>query len=86
MLTFFSPLFFGYNMQFFGLGVFMALYCFVHYIQSPIENFRARDIRLTDMGYAGSVLLMLILAHNIPDFGSFLSFSDPQARHMWKWI
>jgi hypothetical protein len=81
-----SPLVFGYNMQFFGIGVLMALYCFVHYVQSPIASFRARDLRLTDMGYTASVLPVLILTHYIPIYGSLLSFIDPKTRHMWNWI
>jgi hypothetical protein len=80
------PLLLGYNMQFLGIGVLMALYCFMHYVQSPIENFRARDMRLTDMSYTATVLPVLIAAHYIPNFGSFLSFIDPQTRHMWNWI
>ncbi|CAO2653295.1 Nn.00g027060.m01.CDS01 [Neocucurbitaria sp. VM-36] len=80
------PLLLGYNMQFFGIGTLMALYCFAHYIQSPIENFRARDLRLTDMGYTATVLPVLILTHYIPNFGAFLSFIDPETRHKWEWI
>ncbi|KAF2824862.1 FAD binding domain protein [Ophiobolus disseminans] len=82
----YAPLLLGYNMQFFGIGVLMAVYCFVHYIQSPIENFNAKDMRLTDMGYTASVLPVLILAHYIPNLGSFLPFIDPQTRHAWNWI
>jgi hypothetical protein len=81
-----SPLIIGYNMQFFGIGVLMAIYCFVHYIQSPIEIFRASDMRLTDMGYTATILPVLILAHYIPNYGSYLSTIDPQTRHMWNWI
>ncbi|KAJ4361867.1 hypothetical protein N0V83_010808 [Neocucurbitaria cava] len=80
------PLLLGYNMQFYGIGTLMALYCFAHYVQSPIENFRARDLRLTDMGYTATVLPVLVLAHYIPNAGAFLSFIDPETRHKWEWI
>ena len=73
-------------MQFFGIGTLMALYCFVHYVQSPVENFRARDLRLTDMGYTATVLPVLILTHYIPNFGAYLSFLDVETRHKWEWI
>jgi hypothetical protein len=73
-------------MQFFGVGVVMAVYCFIHYIQSPVENFRARDLRLTDMSYTVSVLPAMIVAHYIPLYCSFLPSIDPQTRHMWNWI
>jgi hypothetical protein len=68
------------------MGVLLALYCFIHYIQSPIENFRARDMRLTDMSYTASVLPVLILVHYIPNFASFSTYLDPQMRHAWTWI
>ena len=73
-------------MQFYGIGVLMALYCFAHYIQSPIENFRARDLRLTDMSHTASVLPVLILTHYVPTYGAYLSFIDPETRHKWEWI
>jgi hypothetical protein len=73
-------------MQFFGAGVLMALYCFVHYVQSPVENLLAKNMRLTDMGYTASVLPVLTLAHYIPHFGSFMTLTDPQTRHIWAWI
>jgi hypothetical protein len=81
-----SPLLWGYNSQFFGIGVLMAVYCFLHYIQSPIENFRARDMRLTDMGYTASILPILLLVHYIPNTAAFSSFLDPQIRHTFNWI
>ncbi|KAF1834748.1 hypothetical protein BDW02DRAFT_568714 [Decorospora gaudefroyi] len=80
------PLLLGYNMQFLGIGTVMALYCFVHYIQSPIESFRARDLRLTDMSYTVTVLPVLILFHYLPNFGAFLPWIEPETRHMWEWI
>jgi hypothetical protein len=86
LLMIHSPLLLGYNMQFFGIGVLMALYCFVHYVHSPIENFRTKDMRLTDMGYTASVLPVLLLTHYVPNFGSYLTFIDPNTRHVWNWI
>lgn len=73
-------------MQFYGIGTLMALYCFVHYIQSPVEKFRARDLRLTDMGYTATVLPVLVLTHYIPTYGAYLSFLEPETRHKWEWI
>ncbi|KAF1919000.1 hypothetical protein BDU57DRAFT_527108 [Ampelomyces quisqualis] len=72
--------------QFFGIGVLMAVYCFLHYIQSPIEKFRARDMRLTDMSYTASILPLLLLVHYIPNLASFSTFLDLQTRHTWNWI
>jgi hypothetical protein len=73
-------------MQFFGTGIPIALYCFVHYIQSPIENFRARDLRLTNMSYTTSVLPVLVLTHYIPKFACFSTLFNPQPNNAWSWI
>jgi hypothetical protein len=80
------PVILGYNMQFFGIGVLMALWCLVHYIQTPIENFRARDMRLTDLSYTASVLPVILLTYYVPHIASFATFIDPQTRHMADWI
>ena len=73
-------------MQFYGIGVLMALYSFVHYIQSPIEKFRSRDLRLTDMAYTATVLPVLIATHYLPNYFAFASWLDPMTRHKWEWI
>ena len=73
-------------MQFYGIGILMALYCFIHYVQAPIEGFRARDLRLTNMGYTASILPVLIVAHYIPNYMAFSSYVDPETRHKWEWI
>lgn len=80
------PLILGYNMQFFGIGVLMALWCMVHYIQTPIENFRARDMRLTDISYTASVLPVMLLTHYLPNYVSFSARVDPETRHVADWI
>ncbi|KAH6633730.1 FAD binding domain protein [Boeremia exigua] len=80
------PIILGYNMQFFGIGVLMALWCFVHYIQTPIENFRARDLRLTDLSYTASVLPVMLLTYYLPSLISFSAWVDPQIRHAADWI
>ncbi|KAH4112908.1 hypothetical protein HBI64_155590 [Parastagonospora nodorum] len=76
----------GLGMQLIGMAVLLPIYFFIFYVQSPIENFRARDMRLTDMSYTASVLPAMILAHYVPSFSSTLNFIEPQTRHMWNWI
>jgi hypothetical protein len=73
-------------MQFFGLGVLMALWCLVHYIQTPIENFRARDMRLTDLSYTATVLPVILLTHYLPNFVALSSWIGPATRHAAEWI
>ncbi len=64
----------------------MALWCLVHYIQSPVENFRARDMRLTDLSYTASVLPVMLLTFYLPHFTSFSAWIDPNTRHAADWI
>ncbi|KAF9690833.1 hypothetical protein EKO04_011252 [Ascochyta lentis] len=82
----YAPLILGYNMQLFGLGVLMALWCMVHYIQTPIENFRDLDMRLTDLSYTASILPVILLTHYSPHFISLTASVDPQTRHIANWI
>ncbi|KAF3006804.1 hypothetical protein E8E13_010424 [Curvularia kusanoi] len=86
MTVSYLPLILGCSAQLFGGGVVMALWCLIHYIQTPIENFRARDMRLTDLSYSTSVLPVMLLAHYIPHLVSFSAWIDPQTRHIADWI
>lgn len=85
-LTTYRPLILGYNMQFYGIGVLMALWCLVHYAQTPIEKFRARDMRLTSIAYTASVLPVILLTHYLPNLVSFTTWIDPSIRHAANWI
>lgn len=85
-LTTIRPLIFGYNVQFFSVGVLMGGWCFLTYIQSPIENFRARDMRLTDLSYTATVLPVMLLTFYLPHFVSLSAWIDPQTRHAANWI
>jgi hypothetical protein len=73
-------------MQFFGFGVLAALWYLVHYIQTPIENFRARDLRLTDLSYTASVLPVILVTHYLPNFVQFSAWIHPTTRHAAAWI
>jgi hypothetical protein len=73
-------------MQFFGFGVLAALWYLVHYIQTPIENFRARDLRLTDLSYTTSVLPVILVTHYLPNFVQFSAWIHPTTRHAAAWI
>jgi hypothetical protein len=69
-----------------GIGVLMALYCFLHYVQTPIENFRARDMRLTSMTYTSTILPVMLATFYIPNFAMMASFLSPETRHTWNWM
>lgn len=73
-------------MQFYTMGILIGLYCFIHYVQTPIERLRASEMRLTDMSYTATILPVLILAHYIPNYCAYAWNIEPQTRHKWEWI
>lgn len=73
-------------MQFLGGGVLMGAWSLIHYIQSPIENVRTRNLRLTDISYTASILPVMVLAHYVPNFVSFSAWIHPETRHAANWI
>lgn len=79
------PLIFTLASQFLGVGVISPLYYLQHYALTPIENFKASDMRLTRIAYTKSVLPAVILAYYIPLYASFLwpSFAG---RVSWNFL
>ncbi|KAH6989817.1 hypothetical protein BKA56DRAFT_653104 [Ilyonectria sp. MPI-CAGE-AT-0026] len=71
--------------QFFGIGVLSPLYYFAHYISSPIENFKATDMRLTRMNYTRAIQPAMILAYYIPTYAMLFWPSLP-LRQSWLFI
>ncbi|KAK3942865.1 hypothetical protein QBC46DRAFT_378981 [Diplogelasinospora grovesii] len=79
------PMMFALVAQLFGAGVICPLYCFLHYILSPIENFSGTDNRLTKMKYTLAILPAVILGHYIPAYGMFL-WPDLADRQKWIFV
>jgi hypothetical protein len=44
----------------------MPVYFYLHYTLTPISRFRAKDLRLTDLAYTGSVLPAMLVLWYIP--------------------
>ena len=57
----------------------------MHYICTQVSNFKASDMRLTDLSYTRSVLPAMIIGYYIPHFLSFFHTSFA-VRHNWNWI
>jgi hypothetical protein len=84
-LTNHSPLLFGWAAQFYGIGVVGPVYFFLHYLSAKIENFKALDMRLTNMAYTRTVLPVMVVAYYIPHYVSYLAPEFP-TRHSGAWI
>ncbi|KAL2015409.1 hypothetical protein VTK56DRAFT_5533 [Thermocarpiscus australiensis] len=58
--------------QLLGLGVAGPLYCFLHYVLSPLENFSALDQRLTRLRWARAALPAVLLGYTLPCYLTLL--------------
>lgn len=70
-LTSNRPTLFGVLYQFGGIGYIGPIYFFLHYIQSPQENYQAADNRLTQMGPIKTIIPTILLTYAIPTIAMF---------------
>lgn len=57
---------FVWIVMFQGTGFGVPLYCFFHYLQNPITNYRAPDLRHIPVGHAQTLLPALLLGFTLP--------------------
>jgi hypothetical protein len=69
------PVLFGIAFQLFGIGSIGPLYYFLHYIQSPISQFLAADMRLINVGYARTALAAITIAYLAPTIAMYFGSS-----------
>lgn len=60
------PLAFAIASQLYGIGCIGPLYYFLHYVQSPLSQFIASDMRLINVAYARTALTALCMAYMAP--------------------
>ncbi|KAG7142351.1 FAD-dependent monooxygenase BOA8 like protein [Verticillium longisporum] len=80
------PIAFFYCLQSFKIVQVMGVYCFAHYVQSPIENFRAKDMRLTNRAYSGTVLVTLLVAYYVPLVTAIMPVFSITTRLTWGYV
>lgn len=68
--------------QLLGIGVVSPIYYFLYYTYTPIENFKASDMRLGRMNYAVIVLPTLLIAYYGPAF-AMLYWPTLSGRDSW---
>ncbi|CZR65573.1 uncharacterized protein PAC_15473 [Phialocephala subalpina] len=59
--------------QFYGFGVAAPVYCFLHYLTSPIAKFAAADMRLTNIAQTKAALPAVVLGYFAPLLVSYLA-------------
>jgi hypothetical protein len=62
---------FGVLFQLRGIGIIAPLYYFLHYVQSPIENYHAADNRLVQMGPVKTIIPTIILSYVLPSIAMY---------------
>ena len=71
------PVLFGIAFQLFGIGSIGPLYYFLHYVQSPLSQFLAADMRLINVGYARTALIAIAIAYLAPTIAMYFGPSAP---------
>jgi hypothetical protein len=54
-----------------GIGFLAPIYYFLHYVQSPLENYAAADNRLTQIGAVKTIIPTVMLTYVIPGIAMF---------------
>ncbi|KAL3425892.1 FAD binding domain-containing protein [Phlyctema vagabunda] len=69
------PTIMGFLYQVKGLGFIAPIYFFLHYIQSPQENYHAADMRMTQMGPVKTIIPTVMLSYVIPSIAMMTASS-----------
>ncbi|KAL4992934.1 hypothetical protein BDV10DRAFT_180047 [Aspergillus recurvatus] len=70
-----------------GIGVFVPVYQFAHYLLTPISAFDAPDMRLTDLSYVRTILPTLLLTHYVPSITAYAGLTPSlrqSAAYAWE--
>ncbi|KAI5250280.1 FAD/NAD(P)-binding domain-containing protein [Aureobasidium subglaciale] len=60
------PGLFAFFAQLKGIGLVAPLYYFLHWVLTPIDSFKATDMRLTRLNYTRSILPSLLIVYYLP--------------------
>ena len=70
-LTLNRPTLLGVLFQLQGIGYIAPIYFFLHYVQSPLENYHASDNRLTQIGPVKTIIPTILLSYIVPTVAMF---------------
>jgi hypothetical protein len=70
----YRPTVFGVLYQIKGIGIIAPIYYFLHYVQSPLENYHAADNRLCQIGGVKTIIPSLTISYILP---SIIMFAAP---------
>jgi hypothetical protein len=65
------PVMYGIAFQMLGIGIVGPIWFFVHYIQSPLADYAAKDWRLVNVAAAKTALLAIVVAFVMPTLAMY---------------
>ena len=57
--------------QLYGIGFVAPIYYFLHYVQSPMENYAAADNRMCEMDAVKTIIPTIALSYVVPTLAMF---------------
>jgi hypothetical protein len=72
ILTLSRPTIIAQVYQIRGIGFLAPVYYFLHYVQSPLENYAAADQRMVKMGKAKIIILTVFISYVVPTVAMFV--------------
>ncbi|THX67957.1 FAD/NAD(P)-binding domain-containing protein [Aureobasidium pullulans] len=83
------PSLFAFFAQSKGVGIVAPLYYFLHWVMTPIDSFKATDMRLTRLNYTRAILPSLFLVYYLPLLQSYLLPNKLQSQtwlQIWRYF
>ncbi|KAI5274669.1 FAD/NAD(P)-binding domain-containing protein [Aureobasidium subglaciale] len=79
------PGLFAFFAQLKGIGLMAPLYYFLHWVLTPIDSFKATDMRLTRLNYTRSILPSLLIVYYLPILQNYF-LPENIKGHTWLQI
>ncbi|KAG8627689.1 hypothetical protein KVT40_003562 [Elsinoe batatas] len=79
------PCLLGLGGQLAGFGLVSSVFLALFWTRSQIQNFKARDMRLTSMKWTSTVLPAMVIGAIVPNWLQFFAPAGQQ-RHWWNWV
>ncbi|THW08584.1 FAD/NAD(P)-binding domain-containing protein [Aureobasidium pullulans] len=83
------PSLFAFLAQSKGVGIVAPLYSFLHWVMTPIDSFKATDMRLTRLNYTRAILPSLLTVYYLPLLQSYFLPDNLESQtwlQIWRYF
>ncbi|THV96163.1 FAD/NAD(P)-binding domain-containing protein, partial [Aureobasidium pullulans] len=83
------PSLFAFFAQSKGVGIVAPLYFFLHWVMTPIDSFKATDMRLTRLNYTRAILPSLLTVYYLPLLQSYFLPDNLESQtwlQIWRYF